>query len=87
MTMLEQVVSKKAMVRLDAFRKIHGLRSRKQALEKIISEIEIPEDLASEVINTRSKVQNYLHQIPKGGAASPYEQSLIDVVEHRGKRL
>ncbi len=87
MTMLEQVVSKKAMVRLDAFRKIHGLRSRKQALEKIISEIEIPEIPVSEKMSAKVKLQDYMLQIPKGEAASSYEQSLIDVVEQRGKRL
>ena len=85
MTMLEQVVSKKAMVRLDAFRKIHGLRSRKQALEKIISETEIPEIPVS--MSAKVKLQDYMLQILKGEAASPYEQSLIDIVENRGKRL
>ena len=42
MTMLEKAISKDSLARLDIYRRMRGLRTRKQALERLLSEV-VPE--------------------------------------------
>jgi hypothetical protein len=47
MTMLEKVISKTALARIDVYRRSKGIRSRKQALEKMLEEVQLEHPLTA----------------------------------------
>jgi hypothetical protein len=44
MTYLEKAVTSKTLARIDQFRKLHGIRTRKQALETLVLEAAIEQE-------------------------------------------
>jgi hypothetical protein len=92
MTMLEKAISKTALARIDVYRRSKGIRSRKQALEKMLEEVQLEHPLTTKLreasansINEAApeSVQKIILEWREGKAETTSHAEMRQILERR----